>query len=540
MPRLSHIASTRSRTLPPHDDGPAPGAVRLAGPLSGRVDAHLGAEPGDRRREVEVVDRGVLDEGDVADRVHPGRERPRHVLPVAGVDVLVHHDDDLGVHELAEHRPQAEHHPFRVSRELLPHRDDADPVRAPLGGQVEVADLGELAAKEGDEELVHGRAEDGRLVGRAAGVGAVVDGVAAVGDALDGEDRERLDVVVVPGVVPERALRGLVPGMDGALEHDLRARRHLEIGTDGPRDLGAPAPEEPRERVLGERVRDRGDRGEGRRRVRPEGDRDRERLPRPRLAPRPVVESAPPVREPAHDDPVARDDLLAVDAEVLPAPVRPPGDDEGPGDERPRIVRPAGLYRPRAEVHRITLQHHLPARRGAGLARGHREDLPEDGKRLPRLAEVPGRVRLAEEGEELADLAKGLDVLHPHRPRDPAPGPEEVGEHRDPMPRRPLEEKRGAAAAQGPVAHRGHLEAGVDLGPHPHQIAGGLEARDEVPEVPVAVPRRRGGGGEAGTELTTPSPRRGRPEPDADGLRRPGRRGRAAPGRSAPPSRGRR
>ena len=167
-----------------------------------------------------------------------------------------------------------------------------------------------------------------------------------------------------------------------------------------------------------------------------------------------------------------------------------------PGDEGPCVLRPAGLDRPLPEVHLVSLQHHLPAGRGARLARGHREHLPEDGKGPPRLAKVPGRVRLAEEGEQLADLAQGIDALRPHRARDPAPGPEEVGEHRDPMPGRPLEEERGASAPKGAVADRSHLQARVDLRVHAHEVAGRLQIRDEAPEVPVAVPgrRRRGGG----------------------------------------------
>ena len=111
--------------------------------------------------------------------------------------------------------------------------------------------------------------------------------------------------------------------MDRALEHDLRARRHLEAGAERPRDLGAPAPEEARERVLGERVRDRGDRGEGSWRGPPRGRRRPGTAPPAAPRATPGSRARPPVGEPAHDDPVAADDLLAVDAEVLPPAVRP-------------------------------------------------------------------------------------------------------------------------------------------------------------------------------------------------------------------------
>jgi hypothetical protein len=56
----------------------------------------------------------VVDQHGVAHRVHPGGDRPDHVLPVAGVDVVVDDDDELGVHELAQEAPDAEQHPLGV------------------------------------------------------------------------------------------------------------------------------------------------------------------------------------------------------------------------------------------------------------------------------------------------------------------------------------------------------------------------------------------------------------------------------------------
>ena len=58
-------------------------------------------------------------------------------------------------------------------------------------------------------------------------------------EALDGEHREALHLVVVAGVVAEGTLRRLVPGRDMAFEHDLgagRCRQPVQIALD---ELGA-------------------------------------------------------------------------------------------------------------------------------------------------------------------------------------------------------------------------------------------------------------------------------------------------------------
>src|SRR5262245_6052676 len=124
-----------------HRDRAAPGARGLARPLVRRIDAHLRPEAGHRTREVEVVDRRIVDDRDVAGRVDPCRQRPDHFFPVADVDVVVHHHDDLRVHELPQEAPDPEHYALRVPGILLPHARHGEAVRTTLGRQVEVGDL---------------------------------------------------------------------------------------------------------------------------------------------------------------------------------------------------------------------------------------------------------------------------------------------------------------------------------------------------------------------------------------------------------------
>ena len=68
------------------------------------------------RDRVQVVDGGVLDQGGVPGRIHPGGDGPDHVLPVPGVDVVIADDHELGVHELAQEGPDPQHHPLGVAR----------------------------------------------------------------------------------------------------------------------------------------------------------------------------------------------------------------------------------------------------------------------------------------------------------------------------------------------------------------------------------------------------------------------------------------
>jgi hypothetical protein len=96
-------------------------------------------------------------------------------LPVAGVHVVVGHDDELRVHELAQEGPDADHHALGVAGVLLAHADHGHAVGAALRGQVEVDDLRELLLQQRHEDLVQRHTEDRRLVRRASGVGAVVD-----------------------------------------------------------------------------------------------------------------------------------------------------------------------------------------------------------------------------------------------------------------------------------------------------------------------------------------------------------------------------
>jgi hypothetical protein len=93
------------------------------------------------------------------------------------------------------------------------------------------------------------------------------------------------------------------------------------------------------------------------------------------------IQRAAAVRQPAHDDLVARQHLLAVDAQVLPRLVRPARDDQAPGDERRHVARPAVLHGQARQVHVRAFPHHLLA--GGPRAHGVGRHVPQGLEQLP-------------------------------------------------------------------------------------------------------------------------------------------------------------
>jgi hypothetical protein len=176
------------------------------------------------RGEVQVVDRRLVDQRGVAHRVHAGGDGPDHFLPVADVDVVVGDDDELGVHELAQEAPQAEHQPLGVAGVGLLDRDHRHAVAAAFGRQVEVDDLRKLLLQDRHEDLVQRHAQHGRLVGRLAGVGGVVDRVARCVSRSMLEHREPVLLVVVAGVVAEGAFQRMQVAADFLQRHAVLAR----------------------------------------------------------------------------------------------------------------------------------------------------------------------------------------------------------------------------------------------------------------------------------------------------------------------------
>ncbi|MNF89688.1 hypothetical protein D3C84_722230 [compost metagenome] len=202
-------------------------------------------------------------------------------------------------------------------------------------------------------------------------------------------------------------------------------------------------------------------------------------------APLTVIQGAATVAEPAHDDLVAADHLLAIDAEVLPLLVRPAGDGQAPGDQWGDVARPAGLHRQLRQVDVVALLHHFLA--GAILQHlgRHGDDLLEDRQLAPGVLQPLGRLGLLEEGQQLADFTQLADVLGAHAQGHAAGGAEEVAEHRDVEAGGLLEEQRRALLAQGAVADFGHFQHGRHRSGDALELAALFQAADKVAQIAI-------------------------------------------------------
>ena len=401
-----------------------------------------------------------------------------------------------------------------MARVGLADGDDGHAVAAALGRQVEVHDLGKLLLQQRHEHLVEGHAEHGRLVRWLAGVGGVVDRVAPVGDAVDAKDRKPVLLVVIAGVIAVGPLQGMQVatdlldrhamiavaavargrGGDVPLQHDLGPGGHLQLQAAlahlGVRQLGAAAAQQAGELVLGQGVGHRRDGPERGGRVGAQRHGDRERLAC--IHPRELaeVQRPAPMGQPAHDHLVAADHLLAVDAQVLALArlghrLRPPGDDQSPGDQRRGVARPAVLDRPVSQVHLSAFQHHLLAGRRAHPRGLHVPDGLGHVPELACLAQAARWLRLLERRQQAAHVAQLGQGGGSHAQRHPLGRAEQVGQHGHGVAGGSLEQQGRPFSPQHPVGQGRHLQMGRHRLGHAAQFTLLFQPLDEVPQVTV-------------------------------------------------------
>ena len=233
--------------------------------------------------------------------------------------------------------------------------------------------------QDGHKDLIERQSEHRRLVWWFARVGRVVDRVAPLGHALDLEDGEPVLLVVVTRVVTKRAFQGHQMAVlflqrhaviavahktfwrrrDVALEHDLGMRGHLQhapsLADCSLHQLGAPATQQASELVLAEAVGHGCDRSQDGGRVCAQGHRNGEGLAGIGEREFAQIQSPSAMRQPTHDELALADELLAIDAQVLPQAraghrLRPPRDHQAPSQQRPGVLGPAALDGQLAQV----------------------------------------------------------------------------------------------------------------------------------------------------------------------------------------------
>ena len=217
-------------------------------------------------------------------------------------------------------------------------------------------------------------------------------------------------------------------------------------------DLGAAAAQQAGELVFGQAVGHRRDRAQDGGRVGAQRHRHRVGLAGMGDAVLAEVLRAAAVRQPAHDDLVAREHLLAVDAQVLARLVRAARDDQPPGDERRHVARPAVLHRQARQVHVRAFPHHVLA---GGRARHLGRHVPqrlEQAAQAQHVLEALGCLGLLEIGQQFAEGPQLAHVGHAHGARHAGRGAKQVAQHRHAVAGGLLEQQGRAARAQGPVA----------------------------------------------------------------------------------------
>ncbi|MOA02965.1 hypothetical protein D3C78_1224450 [compost metagenome] len=143
------------------------------------------------------------------------------------------------------------------------------------------------------------------------------------------------------------------------------------------------------------------------------------------------------------------------------------------------------LDRQLAKVDIITLDHHLLANGILDHLRRHGHDLLEDRQLRPGILEAFRRLRLLEEGQQLADLAQLLDRLGAHAHGHPLRGAEQVAEHRNVEACGLFEQQRRALCTQGAVTHLGHFQDGGDRDLDALEFTALFQATNEVAQVAI-------------------------------------------------------
>ena len=180
-------------------------------------------------------------------------------------------------------------------------------------------------------------------------------------------------------------------GIDMTFEHDLGGGGHPQRDTERLDNLGSVPTQQSGKLVFRETVGNRGDGAQNGGRVGPQRHGHGIWLARMHRAMILEIERSATVRQPAHDELVAGDHLLAVDAQVLPRLVRSLRDDQTPGHERRHVARPAVLHRQPGQIDIIAFPHHLLARGRVQLFRRHVPQGLEQAAHVHQVLESFGR-----------------------------------------------------------------------------------------------------------------------------------------------------
>jgi hypothetical protein len=159
--------------------------------------------------------------------------------------------------------------------------------------------------------------------------------------------------------------------------------------------------------VFGQGIRHWRHRGQHRGRIGADRHQHGERLLRMRGAPVGVVQCAAAMRQPAHDDPVRPDHLLAVDRHILPRFAGAARHHQAERDQLAGVVGPAVLDRQAREIDVAAPQCFVFERGLVHTLRCHVRQLRQFRPGRQRLAQAGRPAWLLDRGEQLAEFAQG-------------------------------------------------------------------------------------------------------------------------------------
>src|SRR5579863_85270 len=211
-----------------HDNFIGPRAREaLAGPLARGIDAHFRPEVWQPAGMVERIDR-TEGELDVALRIDVVEDLQCHIGQILHVNIFIHDDDALREHGLSE-RPDGIHHFARLTGVRLLDRDDHQVMEDAFDRQIDVDQLRDGQLHQRQENTLDRLAHVGIFLRRLADDGSRVNGIFAVRDAGDVEDRIEIFKRIETGMVAERSFGTKFIEMYVPFEHDFTGCRNFEI-----------------------------------------------------------------------------------------------------------------------------------------------------------------------------------------------------------------------------------------------------------------------------------------------------------------------
>ena len=149
-----------------------------------------------------------------------------------------------------------------------------------------------------------------------------------------------------------------------------------------------------------------------------------------RSAPLLEIQRAAAMRQPAHDELILTNQLLAVNTQILPFFMRTARDGQTPGDQRRSIFRPALHNGNFGQINRIAFQHFLLARRTAQAFGWHVQHLLKLRQLVEQIAEAFRWLWLFQKCQQLTHFTQRGNVFLPHPQCDTTRCTKQVAQHR--------------------------------------------------------------------------------------------------------------